>query len=123
MPIKLHPSLLMHPGKWLMSEVVVHTGLTIGQLAAHMGVSRQALSKLLNGHADLSTEMALRFEKAFGLNADTMMRMQLNHSMARARSHADDIRVERWKWRLGHICRRHSVAGRSELDRTPVDIN
>jgi len=58
-------------------------------------VTRQALSNLLNGHADLSAEMALRFEKAFGVNADTLMRMQLNHHMAEARSHADDIRVER----------------------------
>ena len=95
MPIKIHPSLFMHPGKWLMSEIVAPTGRPIARIAAHMGVTRQALSNLLNGHADPSAEMALRFEKAFGLSADTLMRMQLNHDMAQARSHADDIRVER----------------------------
>ena len=53
MPIKLHPSLYMHPGTWLMSEIVAPSGLSITDIAAHMGVTRQGLSKLLSGHADL----------------------------------------------------------------------
>jgi len=120
MPIKLLPSIYVHPRELLKGEIVAPSGLSITDIAAHMGVSRQALSKLLNGHADLSAEMALRFEKAFGVNADTLMRMQLNHDMAQARSHADDIRVESgWKWRWGHICRRLNGMGRYLLQAQP----
>jgi len=43
----------MHHGKWLMSEIVAPSGPSITDIAAHMGVTRQALSNLLNGHADL----------------------------------------------------------------------
>lgn len=50
--------------------------------ADHLCVSRQAMSKLLNGHQDLSAEMAIRFEKAFGLRADTLTRMQSAHVLA-----------------------------------------
>jgi len=60
-----------------------------------MHVARPTLSKLLNGHAGLSSEMALRFEKAFGLNADTLMRMQVAHEMAQARERIDELRVHR----------------------------
>jgi addiction module HigA family antidote len=53
------------------------------------------MSALLNGHAGLSAEMALRFEKAFGVRADTLLRMQTAHDLAKARAHEKDIRVER----------------------------
>jgi plasmid maintenance system antidote protein VapI len=43
----------------------------------------------------LSSEMALRFEKAFGLNADTLMRMQIAHEMTEARERLDELRVDR----------------------------
>jgi plasmid maintenance system antidote protein VapI len=39
--------------------------------------------------------MAIRFEKAFGLSAETMMRMQAAHELAKARAHEDEIKVER----------------------------
>jgi plasmid maintenance system antidote protein VapI len=39
--------------------------------------------------------MALRFEKAFGLNADTLMRMQVAHEMTEAREHLDELRVDK----------------------------
>ncbi len=76
-----------------MSEIVAPRDLIVTDLAGHLGVSRQALSALLNGRAALSAEMALRFEKAFGLSADTLMRMQGAHDMAVARTHADRITV------------------------------
>jgi addiction module HigA family antidote len=76
-----------------MSEIVAPGGLAVTDLACHLGVSRQASSALLNGRAALSAEMALRFEKAFGLSADTLLRMQSAHDMAVARTHADKIKV------------------------------
>ena len=95
MAIKLHRSFAVHPGLWLREEVVEPAGLNVTGLADHLGVSRQAMSKLLNGHQGLSAEMAIRFEKAFGLNADTLMRMQSAHELAEARAHEDEIEVER----------------------------
>ena len=53
------------------------------------------MSNLLNGAAGLSAEMAIRFEKAFGVRADTTVRMQVAHDLAEARAHEADIKVER----------------------------
>ena len=95
MAIKLHTSFAVHPGVWLREEVVDPAGLSVTDLADHIGVSRQSMSKLLNGHQGLSAEMAIRFEKAFGLKADTLMRMQSAHELAEARSRESEIEVER----------------------------
>jgi addiction module HigA family antidote len=95
MAIKLHPSFAVHPGLWLRAEIVEPAGMNVTDLADHLGVSRQSMSKLLNGHQGLSAEMAIRFEKAFGLKADTLMRMEAAHDLAEARAHEDEIEVER----------------------------
>jgi addiction module HigA family antidote len=58
-------------------------------------VSRPALSSLLNGRADLSGEMALRIEKAFGVKMDTLMRMQASYDIAETRKRAKRIHVRR----------------------------
>ncbi len=63
--------------------------------AAALQVSRPALSSLLNGKADLSGEMALRIEKAFGVKMDTLMRMQSAYDIARARKREREIHVRR----------------------------
>lgn len=75
MAIKLHSSLAMHPGEWLRAEVVEPSGINVTDLAGHPGVARQSMSKLLNGRHGLSAEMAISFEKPFGLKADTLLRM------------------------------------------------
>ena len=95
MAIKLHPSFAVHPGEWLRTEIVDPAGLSVTALAERLHVTRQAMSTLLNGNAGLSAEMAIRFEKAFGLMADTLMRMQSAHELAQARAHEDEIEVER----------------------------
>ena len=93
MALKMHHSLATHAGEWLRTEIVQPHKITMKDLAAHFGVSRQALSGLLNGHASLSAEMAIRFEKAFGVRADTLMRMQTAYDLAQARAHEADIKV------------------------------
>ena len=95
MAIKLHPSLLVPVGVWLHEEVIKPYGLTVTKAAEHLRVSRPAMSNLLNGNAGLSAEMAIRFEKAFGVSADTLMRMQTAYDLAQARSHESDIDVTR----------------------------
>ena len=62
-------------------------------------MTRQAMSNLLNGNAGLSAEMAIRFEKAFGVSAATMMRMQAAHELAQALAHG-----MRSRWRLRSEC-------------------
>jgi antitoxin HigA-1 len=85
MALKIHPSISVHAGRWLMSEIFEPSGRSITDVAADMGVSRQALSTVLNGHASLSAEMALRFERQFKISADTLMRMQTSYDLAQAR--------------------------------------
>lgn len=94
MAIRLHDSIAVHPGLWLRTEIVDAAGLSVTALAERLHVTRQAASNLLNGNAGLSAEMAIRFEKAFGLKADTLLRMQAAHELAEARAREDEIVVE-----------------------------
>ena len=94
MAIKLHNSFAVHPGAWLRTEIVEPEGLSVTALAERLRVTRQAASNLLNGNAGLSAEMAIRFEKAFGIKADTLVRMQAAHELAQARAREDEIVVE-----------------------------
>ena len=83
-----------HVGGWLREEIVEAYALTITDAAKVLGVTRPALSGLLNEHVDLSPEMALRFEKAFGLSMDTLMRMQNSYDIVRARKMEKKIKVK-----------------------------
>jgi antitoxin HigA-1 len=94
MAMTMHSSLAVHPGDWLKSEVVDLHGVSINRLAASFCVTRQTLSNLFNGHTALSADMAIRFEKAFGIKADTLMRMQAIYDLAQARARAADIVVK-----------------------------
>jgi addiction module HigA family antidote len=84
-----------HPGDFIRTEIVEPTGLTVTAAAQALQVSRPALSSLLNGKADLSGEMALRIEKAFGVRMDTLMRMQASYNIAQTRKLESKIRVRR----------------------------
>ena len=86
MATTMHASLALHPGDWLKSEVVDPHGVSINRLAASFHVTRQTLSNLFNGHTSLSADMAIRFEQAFGIKADALMRMQIAFDLAQARA-------------------------------------
>ena len=87
MPMKNPP----HPGGLIRREVIDPLGLTVSDAAAILGVTRQALSLLLNERTDLSSEMALRIEKAFGPKMDHLMRMQLDGSQARKHDQGEAV--------------------------------
>ena len=96
MPMKKPP----HPGDFIRTEIVEPAGLSVTAAAAALQVSRPALSSLLNSKADLSGEMALRIEKAFGVKMETLMRMQSAFDIAKTRSREKEIRVRRFHPRL-----------------------
>ena len=82
-----------HPGGFVKSEIVDALELSVTDAAQALGVTRPALSALLNERAHLSPEMALRIEKAFGVSMDTLMRMQNSYDIAQTRKRAGDINV------------------------------
>lgn len=86
-----------HPGGFIRHEIMEPHGLTVTAAAQALGVTRAALSALLNERAQLSPEMALRLEKAFGVSMETLMRMQNSHDIARAREMEGTIKVRPFK--------------------------
>jgi len=85
-----------HVGDFIRTEIIVPMGLTVTAAAVALDVSRPALSSLLNGKADLSGDMALRIEKAFGVRMETLMRMQSAFDIARTREQEKHIHVRRF---------------------------
>ena len=85
-----------HPGGVIRRHVIEPLGLSVTEAASILGVTRQALSLLLNERTDLSSEMALRIEKAFGPKMDHLMRMQLAFDLARQRQREGRVRVKRY---------------------------
>jgi addiction module HigA family antidote len=82
-----------HPGGFVKHEIIEPLDLSVTEAARVLGVTRPALSALLNERADLSPEMALRIEKAFGVAMDTLMRMQNSFDIAEARKREGEIDV------------------------------
>lgn len=86
-----------HPGSFVRTEIIEPLGLSVTEAANVLGVTRPALSTLLNGRSSLSAEMALRLEKAFGVKMDTLMRMQTSYDIAAQRLRDGDIAVQRYE--------------------------
>lgn len=84
-----------HPGLSVRHDCIEPLGLSVVEAAKRLGVSRKQLSDIVNCHAGISPEMAIRLDKAFGGGAETWYRMQAAFDLARAMEHADDIKVER----------------------------
>ncbi len=85
-----------HPGEIIRDQCLEPLGLSVTDAAKGLGVTRKALSELLNGHAGVSPEMAIRLEKAFGSTAETWLRMQLAYDLWQAEQRAGDLKVTRF---------------------------
>ena len=85
-----------HPGDLIKTEVIEPLGLSVTQAAEVLKVRRATLSDLLHGNAALSPEMALRIEKAFGVDMDLLLKMQLAYDVAQTRQHSKEIDVKRY---------------------------
>ena len=93
MPMKNPP----HPGRTIKNTCLEPLELSVTAAAAHLGVARHTLSRVLNGQAGISPEMAIRLEMAGWSNAETWTRLQANYELAQARQRADQIKVERYE--------------------------
>ncbi len=86
----------VHPGAFIREEILDELQLPVSKAAEILGVRRATLSDLVNEKAALSPEMALRIEKAFGVNMDLLLRMQVGYDTDYMRRHADQISVQRY---------------------------
>jgi antitoxin HigA-1 len=86
-----------HPGEVIRTEIIEANGLSVTDAAKVLGVSRQALSGLLNAKVDLTGDMAVRIEKAFGPKLETLMGMQSAYDIFQTRQRAKKINVRRFR--------------------------
>ena len=84
-----------HPGRSIKDACLEPLGLSVTEAARKLGVARHTLSRVINGHAAISPEMALRLEKMGWSNAESWLRMQLAHDLAEARRKVAGMEVER----------------------------
>ena len=93
MPMKNPP----HPGKVVRVSCLEPLGLNVTEGATVLGVSRQALSNLVNCHARISADMAVRLAKAFGSTTETWIRLQAAYDVAQAQARESEIEVQRYE--------------------------
>src|SRR5215203_3997689 len=85
-----------HPGEIIKYDCLEPLDLSITDAAKVLGVTRPTISKLVNGRASVSPEMAIRLSKAFGSTPEFSLRLQLNYDLAQIQARADEIKVERY---------------------------
>jgi addiction module HigA family antidote len=82
-----------HPGGIVRRQCLEPLGLTVTDAARGLGVTRQALSELVNERAGISVEMAIRLSKAFGSSPETWLGLQMAYDLWQARDRAAEIEV------------------------------
>ncbi len=92
MPLQNPP----HPGEIVKFDCLEPLGLSVTRAAQGLGVTRQALSDLVNGKAGVSVEMSIRLSLAFGSTPETWLAMQAAYDLWQARDRAGQIEVERF---------------------------
>lgn len=86
-----------HPGKMILQECIEPLELTITDAAKGLGVSRKALSELVNCRAGVSPEMAIRLEKAGWSTADMWLKLQMQHDLWQARQKSGSLKVKKFE--------------------------
>ena len=94
--------MVVKPARWTMArrETFIARLAESGNVTAAakaLGVTRAALSNLLNGKSSLTPEMALRFEKAFSIDMETLVKMQVSFDIAQTREKQGSIQVTRYR--------------------------
>lgn len=93
MPMRNPP----HPGGIIRRQCLEPLGLSVTEAAEGLGVTRQALSDLVNEKAGISVEMAIRLAKAFGSTPETWLALQMAYDLAQAQARMRSIRVRPFK--------------------------
>ena len=89
-----------HPGLGIRENCLAPLGLNVTEAARILGVARHTLSRVLNGRAAISPEMAIRLEKAGWSDAEFWLRRQSTYDLTQARKREDRIAVRRYAPRL-----------------------
>ena len=84
-----------HPGRIVRHDCLEPLGLSVTAGAKVLGVTRQALTNIVNGKSGISPQMAIRLTKAFGSTPETWLRMQVAYDLAAARKDESKIKVRR----------------------------
>ena len=85
-----------HPGEVIKELCLDPLSLTVTAAAEGLGVSRRALSALINGHAGISPDMAIRLSKAFGRSPESWLQLQLQYDLWDAEQRSDRIKVKQF---------------------------
>ncbi len=83
----------LHPGILVKDALINHTGLSVTEAAEYLGVTRTTLSRLLNGHAGISPEMALRLAKFFQTSVESWINLQAQYDAWLIQKNASKIKV------------------------------
>lgn len=86
-----------HPGRNIRENCLEPLGLNVTHAARVLGIARHTLSRVLNGHAAISPEMAIRLEKAGWSNAEFWLRRQTTYNLVQARRSEGRIKVKRYQ--------------------------
>ena len=84
-----------HPGEVIRSLCLEPLELSVTDAAKALGVTRKTLSAILNGHAGISPEMALRLSMAFDTSPESWLNQQTQYDLWRARKAKKRLRVKR----------------------------
>ncbi len=85
----------VHPGEIVKHDCLKALGLSVTEGAEALGVTRPTLSRLINGKASVSPEMALRLSKAFGSRPEVWLKMQMAYDMVELQKKSKSIKVKR----------------------------
>ena len=83
-----------HPGEVIRELCVKPLGLSVTEVAKALGISRKALSELLNGHTGISPEMAVRLSMAFGTTPESWLTQQMQYNLWKLKHSHKKIKVE-----------------------------
>lgn len=87
----------LHPGEIIKELCVEATGLTVTEAAKKLGVDRTTFSRLINGHAGISSEMAVRLSMALGTPATMWMNLQRDYDLYKAEKRRKKLKVEKFR--------------------------
>ena len=82
-----------HPGEVLKELCIEPLGITVTDAAKGLGVSRKTLSRILNGKAGISPEMAVRLSIAFNTSSESWLNQQSQYDLWQAEKYRNELHV------------------------------